>query len=496
MNRMKKSLSVLLTVTMLAAAVFAFAATAFADDSPQKAPVNTDVAPQLAAYKNILGMFEQKKAIADIKAQYVSDFEKNVLGVDGSIKAGDPVVNENIRFVLDNAVAGKLTYAQAEQAVDKGLQWYFYFLIKNLTNTGAKGALAAGDQAGAQAFITKATQVYTDVLDATAKMVDSTYGTTTSELLNQTVLPAFKSDIDSKDVTKLNVHRQLLDKTLIKIFNLATLAQADRMKSLSTDEQPAAVIEGYFYFMSVYGYLHGGDAVDADVVYKAFGSGDPKQVHAEAIRKAIIRCNVAKVSAYTIEILEKLEKKDAAGAAGTGGELYGFFAALEPFFAPGVYAEAKQLNDDILAASAAGDADKVRAIGYQMASYAVQIDGIAFKIGDKQVVVNGKAQNVTASYAEKSTNRTLVPTRYLELLGFAVAYDNATKTAKVTKDGVTLALKIGSDVVTKNGEAIADYKLDQPVVVKGGFTYLPLRAIAELSENHIYFDKGQVIVIK
>ncbi|WP_308636693.1 copper amine oxidase N-terminal domain-containing protein [Paenibacillus silvisoli] len=496
MNRMKKSLSILLTITMLAASVFAFAATAFADDAPQKAPVNTDVAPQVKAYENLLDMFAQKKPIADIQKQYNADFKQNVLGVDGSIKAGDPVVNENISFVLDNAVSGKLTYAQAEQAVDKGLQWYFYFLIKNLTNAGAKTALTNGDKAAAQAFIDKTVLVYGSVLDKTVKATDSAYGTSSSALLNDTVLPGFKADIEKGDVTALNVHRQLLDKTLIKVFGLATLSVAEKVGSLADADKPAAVIQGFFYYMSVYGYLKGGDAVDADIIFKAFASGDAKKISPAAIRKALVRCNIAKVSAYTIEVLEKLEKKDVAGAAGTGGELYGFFSALEPFLGAAAFAEAKPLLTQILAASAAGNADEVRAIGFKMAVYAAKVDGIDFKVGDKQVAVAGKAQDATPSFIEKSSGRTLVPTRYLELLGFQVNFDNATKTANVTKDGVTLSLTIGSDAVVKNGEPVADVKLDQPVVVKNSVTYLPLRAIAELSGNHIYFEKGQVIVIK
>ncbi|WP_177246128.1 copper amine oxidase N-terminal domain-containing protein [Paenibacillus sp. BC26] len=495
MNRMKKSLSILLTISMLVAAVFTFAATAFADDAPQKAPVNTDVAPQLKAYQNLLDMFAQKKPVADIKKQYEADFKLNVKGVDDSIKAGDPVVNENINFVLENAVAGKLTYEQTQQAVDKGLQWYFYFLIKNLTNVGAKGALTAGDPVKAQEFIDKTLAVYNAALDATVKATDSKFGTSTSKLVTETLFPAFKADIEKKDVTSLNVHRQLLDKTLIKVFALATLAAADDVQKVAAAEKPAAIIKGYFYYMSVYGYLKGGDAPDADIVYKAFASGDAKQFNYDAIKKAIIRCNIAKVSAYTIEVLEKLEKGDVAGAAGTGGELYGFFAALEPFLGE-TYKEAKSLTDEILVASAAGNADAVRAIGYKMAAYAATVDGISFNVGDKEVAVSGQAQAVTPSFIEKATGRTLVPTRYLQLLGFQVDFNNTTKTASVTKDGVTLALTIGSDAVLKNGEPVADFKLDQPVVVKDSVTYLPLRAIAELSGNHIYFEKGHVIVIK
>ncbi|RAP73994.1 copper amine oxidase N-terminal domain-containing protein [Paenibacillus montanisoli] len=496
MNRMKKSLSILLTITMLAASVFAFAATAFADDAPTKAPVNTDVAPQVKAYQNLLDMFAQKKPIADIEKQYAADFKQNVKGIDDSIKAGDPVVNENIEFVLSNAVAGKLTYAQAEQAVDKGLQWYFYFLIKNLTNAGAKTALTNGDKAAAQAFIDKSVLVYTSVLDQTVKMTDSVYGTSSSALLNDTVLPGFKADIEKGDVKALNVHRQLLDKTLIKVYGLATLSVAEKVGTLAAADQPAAVIQGYFYFNSVYGYLKGGDAPDADLINKAFASGDAKKISPSAIRKALARCNIAKVSAYTTEVLEKLKKNDVTGAAGTGGELYGFFSALEPHLDAAVYAEAKPLLDQVLAASGEGNADAVRAVGFKMAVYAAKVDGIDFKVGDKQVAVAGEALNVTPSFIEKSTGRTLVPTRYLELLGFVVNFDNATKTANVSKDGVTLSLKIGSDAVLKNGEPVADFKLDQPVVVKNSVTYLPLRAIAELSGNHIYYEKGQVIVIK
>ncbi|MFC5647746.1 stalk domain-containing protein [Paenibacillus solisilvae] len=495
MNRLNKSVSVLLTISMLAAAFFTFAVTAFADDLPSKPTVNQDVAPQLKAFADLKQQFADKKPIADIKAAYIASFEKNVLAIDSSIKAGDPLVNENIRFVLDQAVAGTLSYQQAEQAVDKGLQFYFFFIIKNLLNTGAKTALTAGDQATAQAFVDKAALVYTSALEATVQATDDHFTISQKAVFDQ-VLPLFKDDIAKKDLVQFNVHRQLIDKTLIKVFALAALSYAQKISALPAAEQPAAVIAGYFTYQSVYGYLRGGDAVDADIVNKAFASGDVKKINAAAIKRAITRCFVAKVSAYSIEVTEKIGKKDLAGAAATGGELVGFFAANEPFLGEN-YKEAQALNPQILTASAAGDTAAIKLLTNKMAEYLVQLDGITFKPGTKAVTVNGANQTVAAAaFVQKSTFRTLVPTRYLELLGYTVNYVAATKTAVVSKDGITLELAIGANTVVKNGEVIKDFKLDQPVVVKDKATFLPLRAIAELSGNHAYYYNGQVIVIK
>ena len=73
--------------------------------------------------------------------------------------------------------------------------------------------------------------------------------------------------------------------------------------------------------------------------------------------------------------------------------------------------------------------------------------------------------------------RTLVPLRAIfEALGATVDWNPSTQTVTAVKDDITVTLKIGSDVLVRNGENI---KLDVPAKIAGGRTLVPARAVAE-----------------
>jgi len=73
--------------------------------------------------------------------------------------------------------------------------------------------------------------------------------------------------------------------------------------------------------------------------------------------------------------------------------------------------------------------------------------------------------------------RTLVPLRAIfEALGAEVEWVASTQTVTAVREGVTVSLKIGSNILTRNGEQI---RLDVPAQIVGGRTLVPARAIAE-----------------
>ena len=86
-----------------------------------------------------------------------------------------------------------------------------------------------------------------------------------------------------------------------------------------------------------------------------------------------------------------------------------------------------------------------------------------------------KAGRVLAAYVKG--NAIYLPLRSMfEQMGATVAYDEASKTATVTKPGATITVTVGKPVVVINGES---RPLDVPPVVYNGVVLVPVRVISE-----------------
>lgn len=101
-------------------------------------------------------------------------------------------------------------------------------------------------------------------------------------------------------------------------------------------------------------------------------------------------------------------------------------------------------------------------------------------------------------------NRTLVPIRTIsEELGMNVEWDNATRTAIISKDNKSIYVAIGkNDVVMKcpiNGNpdnlVSETIVLDVPAQIVNSRTMVPLRAISELFDIQVDWDAGSYTAI-
>lgn len=91
-------------------------------------------------------------------------------------------------------------------------------------------------------------------------------------------------------------------------------------------------------------------------------------------------------------------------------------------------------------------------------------------------------------------DRVLVPMRAIfEVLGATVEWDNDNQTVTAKKDDTEIILKIGSDVIYKNGKGIA---LDVPVKIVNNRTLVPIRAVSEgLGARVEWNEKTQAVLI-
>jgi hypothetical protein len=493
---MRKWLSLILSVSLVVSSFFTLAS-AVSAESKFKITEDAVIADRIKAFADIKALFTDKTVLSDVKALYVDKFQTEVKRIDAAIKPDDPKIDDSIVLVLDNAIAGSLNVGQAKQAVDKGLQWYFFFAIRDLINKQVRPALTAGDKATAEAAFYKAVQIYEGVLEPTVVKRDNSYGLHMADILKGTI-EQLLSDLESGKVDDFNVHRQVLDKTLIKMFTLAVHTYAKNIPTKPAADQPAAMTEAYFFYMTVYTYLKGGSAVDADYIRNVFASGDASQVNLEKIQDAMQRTMIGKVSEYVNQAFVKLKAGDLQGARGYAMEGNMFLSAQEVFLGAEKYAAAAAFAQQFADAVDKSDLASAEKYGFQVLKFLVVKDGVQLKVSNTKYQINGKdyAADV-APYINPQTSRTLVPVRVIaEALEAEVSYDAALKKVIIVKDGVTSELLVGSDQIVQNGKVNADVKLDQPVIVKNARSFVPLRAVAELFGNNVFYNKGEIIILR
>lgn len=493
---MRKLLSIALSLTLMLSTVFMLASVVSAE-SKFKITEDSEIAARIKAFTEIKALFTDKTDLNAVKAAYVKNFQTEVKRIDVTIKPDDPKIDENISFVLDNAIKGTLSEGQAKQAVDKGLQWYFYFALRDLISNKVRPALTKEDYPTATVEFHKVVQIYEGAIQSTVTKRDGTYSLDMVGILKGTIEQLLK-DLENKNANDFNVHRQVLDKTIIKTYALATFTYATNIPTKPVADQPTAVTEGYFLFLPVYTYLRGGSPEDANYILDTFASGDASKVNKDKIQAALQRTMIGKVSEYVTNAFAKLAEGDLQGARGYAMEGNMFLSTQEVFFSKENYAAAAAYAQQFADAIDKSDVAAAKTASYQMLKYLVAVDGIQITIGEKEYAVDGQTRTaVSAPYVSKQTYRTLVPVRLIaDAISAEVSYDNATQTVKIVKDGKTTELKVGSDTIVQDGKLNETVKLDQPVVAEKGSTFIPLRAVAELFGKGVFNDKNGIIILR
>ncbi len=112
---------------------------------------------------------------------------------------------------------------------------------------------------------------------------------------------------------------------------------------------------------------------------------------------------------------------------------------------------------------------------------------IRFVIGGNSFTANGKTSYMDVQFMyNEAGDRTLVPVRFIsEVLGYTVAWDDATKTVTITKDNDVITLIIDNATMYKNGAAI---QMDTAPVIYNDRTFVPIRFVAENFGLVVGFD--------
>ncbi|QGQ95590.1 copper amine oxidase N-terminal domain-containing protein [Paenibacillus psychroresistens] len=493
---MRKFLSVLLSASLVLSSLVMFAS-AVGAESKFKITEDPAIAASVKAYVDIKQALKDKKPLTEIKATYESVFQADVKRLDAAIKVEDPKIDENITFILDGAIEGKLEYLQANEAIQKGILWYYYFFIRDLMSKSVKVSMTSGDTAAAKVQFDKVVQVYENVFLASATSRDTQFKTTMVENLKASI-ELVQKDIADSNLKDFNIHRQILDKTLMKFFALATYNYAGKLPTVPVADIQYEMTEAYLLFMPIYSYFKVGSPADAEYVKEVFGSGDITKVDKTKLGLAIQRMMIGKVSEYLTGAITKLDAKDLEGARGTAMEGIMFVSTQEVFLGPEKYAAVSVVAEKFREAIDNSNAAEARKLSQEITAYLVGTDGLKLTINSTLYQVDGVDFTAAAApYVNYLTNRTLVPVRLIsDALLADVSYDVATKTVKIVKDGKTTELKVGSDQVIQDGKVSETVKLDQPVLIKNNSSFIPLRAIVELFGKKVFFNNGEINVLR
>ena len=110
---------------------------------------------------------------------------------------------------------------------------------------------------------------------------------------------------------------------------------------------------------------------------------------------------------------------------------------------------------------------------------------IKMKVDDVNYKINGISKKMDAKPFIRNS-RTLVPLRFIvEAIGGEVNWNGESRVVTVNNNGKVIELTIDSNEIKINGKS---FKIDQPAIIKGDRTYVPIRFIAEnldMSVNYI-----------
>lgn len=107
--------------------------------------------------------------------------------------------------------------------------------------------------------------------------------------------------------------------------------------------------------------------------------------------------------------------------------------------------------------------------------------------GDYHVILNGELMqfDVQPIIVE---NRMLAPMRAIIEKYGSVEWDGETRTVTAVQGGLTVVLKIDSDIALVNGEEV---KLDSPAIIRSNRTLVPIRFLCETLGANVSYDESE-----
>jgi len=252
---------------------------------------------------------------------YKSNLQELVKNRDVEFK---DTIDEKITAALAAGKDGSLDKVVVKQLFDKLMQKVFYTSIKHdFTEVSEKW----GKTDEVKAEVEEAKKYYA-ILKTTVEKRDAAYGTNLVSVIDGGFSEVEKA-IENNDQLGFNLGKQVVDKSLMKTFYLATGAlpngYATKASNESKTDATLAKIEqaeGWAFYQSLYSYLNGHAPEEAAFIEKQFNlETDVTTLDPTAVNKAFIR-GFAKIAIDEYGESKETLGEDKAVITGLEGALF------------------------------------------------------------------------------------------------------------------------------------------------------------------------------
>ncbi|WP_053367327.1 hypothetical protein [Bacillus sp. FJAT-27245] len=236
----------------------------------------------------------------------------------------EDTMDQTITTALQAGKDGSLDKVVVKQIFDKLMQKVFYTTMKHEFKEVAENW---GKPEAVKEEMEEAKEFYS-IIQSTVEKRDAAYGTSMKDAIDGGFAEMEKA-IEANDQLGFQLGKQVVDKTIMKTFYLATGAfpngYATKAANKAKEDAEAAKVEqseGWAFFQSIKSYIAKHSPEEAALIEKQFDlQSDVKAIDPEAINKAFVR-GFAKVALD--EYTESIESwgEDKAVITGLEGALF------------------------------------------------------------------------------------------------------------------------------------------------------------------------------
>jgi hypothetical protein len=236
----------------------------------------------------------------------------------------EETIDQHITTALNAGKDGSMEKMVVKQIFDKLMQKVFYTTIKH---EFAEIEENWGNKEVVKEEIEEAKEFYA-ILQSTVEKRDAAYGTSLVDTING-AFSEIESAVEKDDALAFALGKQVVDKTLMKTFYLATgaLPHGYATKTAAeakenAEEAKVEQAEGWAFYQSIYPYMKKHAAEEADYILNQFDlQTDVKTLDPAAINKAFIR-GLAKVALHEYEESEENWGQDKSVITALEGALF------------------------------------------------------------------------------------------------------------------------------------------------------------------------------